>query len=133
MKSFVKFLVILSFSIPSSAMAAGWKTVAKKPPLLGARPHCHSGSPVLASFYYTGRVTASAARFRPNGISVAHRSLPFGTHVTFINPSNGRSVNAVINDRGPWGRAAKIGVKFDLSLGAARSIGMNGSQWLCVN
>lgn len=123
------FMVLLT----SNAYAAGWSTVARKPHLLGHKPSCSFGQPVLASFYYTGKVTASGARFNPNGVSTAHRSLPFGTRVTFTNPRNGRSVNAVVNDRGPFGRAAKIGVKFDLSRGAARSISMGGSQWLCAN
>lgn len=131
MKKFILSLIFVLMA--SSTYAAGWSTVAKRPHLLGHQPSCGFGQPVLASFYQTGRVTASGARFNPNGISVAHRSLPFGTQVTFTNPKNGRSVTAVVNDRGPFGTASRIGVKFDLSRGAARSIGMTGSQWLCVN
>ena len=126
-------LIILCMLIPSSVMAAGWATVARKPHLLGARPSCGFGQPVLASFYHSGHVTASGERFHPDGISVAHRTLPFGTRVTFTNPRNGRSVSATVNDRGPFGPAARIGVKFDLSRGAARAIGMHSSQWLCAS
>jgi len=34
----------------------------------------------------------------------------------------------VINDRGPFTR----GVTLDLSMGAARAIGMRGTQWVCM-
>jgi uncharacterized protein YabE (DUF348 family) len=36
------------------------------------------------------------------GFYAAHRTLPCGTRVTVVNPSNGRSVTVVIRDRGPW-------------------------------
>jgi rare lipoprotein A len=126
-------LTLLGIIFASSVHAAGWGTVARKPYLLGPRPSCGFGQPVLASFYYTGRITSSGESFRPDGISVAHRSLPFGTRVTFTNPRNDRTVSATVNDRGPFGTAARIGVKFDLSRGAARAIGMHGSQWLCAS
>jgi rare lipoprotein A len=38
----------------------------------------------------------------------AHPWLPFGTHVTVTDLSNGRSVTVVINDRGPFGAAGRI-------------------------
>ena len=51
---------------------------------------------------------------------MAHRTLPFGTRVRVTNLENHRSVDVVVNDRGPFvpGRIA------DLSAGAARQIGM---------
>lgn len=36
------------------------------------------------------------------GLTAAHRTLPFGTVVTVTNLANGRSVNVTINDRGPY-------------------------------
>ena len=36
------------------------------------------------------------------GMTAAHRTLPFGTVVTVTNLANGRSVNVTINDRGPY-------------------------------
>ena len=58
--------------------------------------------------------------FDPNALTMAHRSLPFGTRVRVTNTENQRSVDVTVNDRGPFvaGRIA------DLSLGAARQIGM---------
>jgi hypothetical protein len=42
------------------------------------------------------------------GMYAAHPWLPFGTHVTVTDLSNGRSVTVVINDRGPFGAAGRI-------------------------
>ena len=77
----------------------------------------------VASFYQSGHTTASGARYNPDGLTAAHRSLPFGTRVRVTHLGNGRTVNVIINDRGPFigGRA------IDLSRGAARVIGMIGS------
>jgi rare lipoprotein A len=38
-----------------------------------------------------------------NGFTAAHPWLPFGTVVTVTNVANGKSVQVVINDRGPFG------------------------------
>jgi rare lipoprotein A len=77
----------------------------------------------VASYYYSGHTTASGARYNPDGLSAAHRSLPFGTRVRIKHLGNGRSVEVSINDRGPF-----IGGRvIDLSRGAAKVIGMIGS------
>lgn len=39
-----------------------------------------------------------------DGLSAAHRTLPFGTVVRVENLANGKWVNVVIRDRGPYGR-----------------------------
>ena len=77
----------------------------------------------MASYYYHGQRTASGARFNPNGLTAAHRSLPFGTRVRVTNRSNGRSVVVTINDRGPFIKGRII----DLSRGAAQAINMTGA------
>ncbi len=77
----------------------------------------------VASYYYSGHTTASGAKYNPDGLSAAHRTLPFGTRVRIKHLGNGRSVDVRINDRGPF-----IGGRvIDLSRGAARVIGMIGS------
>jgi rare lipoprotein A len=89
----------------------------------GAPPRL-SGSATngVASYYYSGHTVASGARFNPDGMTAAHRTLPFGTRVRVTHLGNGRSVNVVINDRGPF-----IGGRIiDLSRGAANVIGMMG-------
>ncbi|MFN6498778.1 MAG: septal ring lytic transglycosylase RlpA family protein [Nostoc sp. DedQUE01] len=80
----------------------------------------------VASFYGydgSGNRTASGQRFNPEGMTAAHRSLPFGTQVRVTNTRNGRSVVVRINDRGPFIRGRII----DVSVGAARVLGMMGS------
>jgi rare lipoprotein A len=73
-----------------------------------------------ASWYHEGIRTASGEKFNPDGLTAAHRSLPFGTIVRVTNRANGRSVVVRINDRGPF----IAGRHIDLSRGAARQIGM---------
>ncbi len=80
----------------------------------------------IASWYgydFAGNRTASGKRYNPEGMTAAHRSLPFGTRVRVTNTRNGRSVVVSITDRGPYIRGRII----DLSLGAARVLGMMGS------
>ena len=49
---------------------------------------------------YTGRV-ASGARYDPQKLTAAHRTLPFGTKLRVTSLKSRRSVTVVINDRGP--------------------------------
>jgi rare lipoprotein A len=88
-----------------------------------------AGHRVVATWYQSGRRTASGAPFNPSGYTAAHRTLPFGSRVTVTNPRNGQSVTVTINDRGPFNR----GITLDLARGAARAIGMNGTQQVCVS
>ena len=68
-----------------------------------------------------GGPTASGERFDKHKLTAAHRTLKLGTHVRVTNQKNGRSVEVRINDRGPYGNAARI---IDLSEAAARVLGM---------
>ncbi len=80
----------------------------------------------LASWYggkFHGRTTASGEVYDMNRISAAHKQLPFGTIVEVSNRDNGRKLQVPINDRGPFVKGRII----DLSLGAARELGMFGS------
>lgn len=74
---------------------------------------------VVASWYQFGKKTASGQRFDPNGLSAAHRTLPFGTKLRLTNPHNGRSIIVTVNDRGPFIR----GTGLDVSRGAAQQLG----------
>jgi rare lipoprotein A len=81
-----------------------------------------------ASFYGNepgegGPLTANGERYNSGGLTAAHRTLPFGTKVRVTSPNTGRSVVVRINDRGPF-----IGGRIiDLSIGAARAIGLTSS------
>lgn len=84
-------------------------------------PRAHAES-LVASYYgaESGTRTASGARFRPSGLTAAHRSLPFGTRLRVCRGE--RCVDVVITDRGPFIRGRGL----DLSHGAAARIGMLG-------
>jgi rare lipoprotein A len=73
--------------------------------------------------YGAGSQTASGARFNPNAMTAAHRTLPFGTKVRVTNKRNGKMVVVTINDRGPFIRGRII----DLSTAAAGVIGMRSA------
>jgi rare lipoprotein A len=86
---------------------------------VGSRALSGSG---IASVYSGGR-TASGEHMNAGAFTAAHRTLPFGTMVTVVNNSTGRSVVVRINDRGPFVRGRVI----DLSPAAAHAIGVSGT------
>ncbi|MBP5095827.1 septal ring lytic transglycosylase RlpA family protein [Pseudomonas protegens] len=76
-----------------------------------------------ASYYgarHHGNRTASGEPFDQNGLTAAHRELPFGTRVQVTNLGNDKSVVVRINDRGPHTRGRLI----DLSRAAAQQLDM---------
>ena len=89
---------------------------------------CNGGQRIVSAYYWQGRRTASGEPFNPRGMTAAHRTLPFGTRLNVINPRTGQSVSVVINDRGPFVRGASL----DLSLAAAKAIGMRGTATVCI-
>ena len=68
-------------------------------------------------FYGSG--TACGQTLTPGLIGVAHRTLPCGTRVIFRNPANGRSVTAVVVDRGPY----TTGRQWDMTGGLCSALG----------
>ena len=77
----------------------------------------------IASYYadkYNGRQTASGEIYNMYGISAAHPSYPMGTIIRVTNLSNNSYLILKINDRMPDFKGRII----DLSLGAARTLGM---------
>lgn len=76
-----------------------------------------------ASYYadsLDGNKTASGDVYRRDELTAAHRTLPFGTRVRVTYLENGKSVEVVINDRGPHAKGRLI----DLSGAAAEKIGL---------
>ena len=58
----------------------------------------------LGSYYaakFAGRPTASGSVYRPDQMTAAHNTLPFGTLIRVTNTRNGRSVEVTVTDRGP--------------------------------
>jgi rare lipoprotein A len=122
------FGLLVSLLTLATAQAAGWGSVHKYVKPSGK---C-AGQEVLASYYSSGRRTASGEAFDANGNTAAARTWALGTVLTVTNPENGRSVTVRINDTGPWGIAYRMGARLDLARGAARRLGMRGSQYVCV-
>jgi rare lipoprotein A len=67
-----------------------------------------------------GNKTASGEPYDKNALTAAHRKLPFGTRVRVTYLEHGKSVEVVINDRGPHSKNRII----DLSGAAAEQIGL---------
>ncbi len=86
------------------------------------------GEPVLvhegeASFYsgkFHGRKTANGETMNQNKPTAASRVLPLGTKATVTNQENGKSVDVIVNDRGPFVDGRVI----DLSKTAAQKLDM---------
>jgi rare lipoprotein A len=75
-----------------------------------------------ASFYadkFEGVFTASGEKYRHNKLTAAHKTLPFGTKVRVTNLENEKTVEVIINDRGPYVEERII----DLSKQAADELG----------
>jgi len=77
---------------------------------------------------YSGERTANGEYANASGLTAAHRSLPFGTHVRVTNHQTGRSVVVRINDRGPFVHGRII----DLTPAGARALGMDGLAHVSV-
>ena len=58
-----------------------------------------------ASYYapsLAGKSTANRELYHPDSLTVAHKSLPFGTRLKVLNLENNRQVIVRVNDRGPF-------------------------------
>jgi hypothetical protein len=91
------------------------------------RNPAYAGEIVGATWYgneFRGSRTASGETFNPDGLTAAHKFLPFGTCLVVGNPKTGKTTVVRVNDRGPFTE----GMTLDLSAGAARAIGMRSTQ-----
>jgi rare lipoprotein A len=78
-----------------------------------------------ASWYggkFHGRTTANGETYDMDGLTAAHRSLPFGSRVRVTNQATNESVVVRINDRGPYAGNRVI----DLSRAAAKAVRLIG-------
>ena len=69
-----------------------------------------------------GTKTASGIPLNDNDMTVAHKSLPFGSKVKVTNQKNGHAVTVTITDRGPYDKGRCI----DLSKAGAGALGFAG-------
>jgi rare lipoprotein A len=73
---------------------------------------------------------ANGERFNMHDPSiVAHRSLPFGTRLRITNLTNGKSIRAVVKDRGPFVHGRCV----DLSRSGAAQLGYLGTGTTTVS
>ncbi|WP_052026821.1 septal ring lytic transglycosylase RlpA family protein [Rhodovulum sp. PH10] len=107
----------------------GEVAVPRPNPMRKAMPAvCGTGRLVRTTFYWQGSHTANGERFDPDGLTAAHRTLPFGTKLRVTNPRTGKTIEVRVNDRGPF----KPGLHLDLSRGAARAIGLTTTGSVCI-
>jgi len=79
-----------------------------------------------ANFYgdkFQGKKTASGEVFDKDGLTAAHKKLPFGTKVKVTNVENGKSVVVTVNDRMGASNPAVI----DVTRRAADELGFGSS------
>ncbi|RKF20975.1 septal ring lytic transglycosylase RlpA family protein [Altericroceibacterium spongiae] len=76
-----------------------------------------------ASWYgsASGHQTANGEKFRPDGVSAAHTTLPLPSYAEVTDLDTGRTILVRINDRGPFSGRGRI---IDLSEGAAQQLGI---------
>lgn len=79
----------------------------------------------VASWYgpqFHGRKTSNGETYDMQGLTAAHKILPMHTRVLVKNLTNDKEIVLRVNDRGPFVKERII----DLSLGAARALGVDG-------
>lgn len=128
----LRTLALLAFALTIASSCSRKKTV-KSVPQAPQRSGVRDGTRVrtgdtergMASWYgdpYHGRRAANGEVFDMDGMTAAHRTMPFGTWVKVDNETNGKQVNVRITDRGPF-----VGDRIiDLSRRAAEEIAMIG-------
>lgn len=65
----------------------------------------------VVSYYadkFHGRKTASGQIFDNKKFTAAHKKFPFGTRLKVTNEANGKSVEVVVNDRGPFTKGREL-------------------------
>jgi rare lipoprotein A len=114
----------LTLTIPVLLVSTGFGGMVLAASTQGA---CRGGS-MNATQYSSSPRTTSGQPFLSDGLTAAHKNLPFGTRVKVTNPITGASAIVIINDRGPFTRGRDI----DLSQGAARAIGLKSVGKVCA-
>jgi rare lipoprotein A len=80
---------------------------------------------------YHGKHAANGSIFNTwakNPYTVAHKTKPFGTVLTITNLGNGRVIQAVVSDRGPFIKGRCV----DLGRAGANALGIGGTAQVRV-
>jgi rare lipoprotein A (peptidoglycan hydrolase) len=116
-----------TFSMRYSKLAAFFLAAGLLSGVPAQAKQCGQASWYGPGFY--GNLTASGERLRPNTMTAAHPSLPFGSWVRVVNRDNGLVADVRISDRGPY-----IGGRIiDLAHGAAQRLGVSGLANVCIS
>ena len=105
--------ILLSASLAFGALA---------PAAVEAASSCGYASHYGHGDGFAWQTMANGRPMDPNAMTSAHPSLPMGTRIRVTNSANGKSVNLVISDRGPY-HGGRI---LDLSSGAFSRIASLG-------
>jgi rare lipoprotein A len=114
----IYFLLTMLRFIFSASLALG----ALAPLAVEAKSSCGYASHYGRGDGFAWRTMANGRPMDPNAMTTAHPSLPMGTRIRVTNPANGKSVNLVVSDRGPY-HGGRI---LDLSSGAFSRIASLG-------
>ncbi len=116
-----RLIRILAMSLLSVALAGCFNDPGgQRPPATGSSSVYQRGEAGYYAKSFHGKLTADGGTFSSDGLTAAHRSLPFGTRVQVTNLDNGRKVIVRVNDRGPYVSGRII----DLSRRAAKQLHM---------
>lgn len=88
-----------------------------------------SGEAIWYGELYHGRRTTSGEQFDMRLLTGSHTTIPFGAKVEVVNPSNGKSVVIVINDRSNL----EGGIDLAISKAAAEELGLVRQRRFQVN
>lgn len=115
------FMIVTLLAVPSCGDSAVVDApAAPENPVL----HEQAGDATYYAHSFQGDLTASGRKLDNKRAVAAHRSYPFGTVARVTNLRNGKLVNVVIVDRGPYGKNRREGAIIDLSRSAAQNLGM---------
>ncbi|PTA69807.1 RlpA-like double-psi beta-barrel domain-containing protein [Deinococcus arcticus] len=104
--------------LPGTGLNTAGSAVAQIP----ARPASAQSTPAPAAVFQRGQAVYYGGRRDSRTVmTAAHLTLPFGTWVRVTHARTGRTVDVLINDRGPFGNSARI---IDLSDEAAAALGI---------
>lgn len=94
---------------------------------VGATGFAYADEICRASWYgpgFHGNTMANGQQFNQNDVSVvAHKSYKFGTRLLVTNLDNGKAIEVVVQDRGPYHRGRCV----DLSKAGAKKLDFIGA------
>ncbi len=114
-----KFLTALLMLMGTTMFPLTPTAQASSPDVLG--PVQDQVTWMMSSWYgdESGSIMANGKPYNKMAMTVAHRTLPFGTHLLLINPTNNRGVIVTVTDRGPFIKGRSL----DCSEGVALKLG----------